>query len=457
MIGSGASIRTPFGEKPLRYFDFSASGRFYRDVEDELAEKVLPFMANTHTETNYTGRLMTEYYENAFRKIAAYLNASPDDALLPVGYGSTGAINRLIIVMGLRDESLWKSGKTSERPVVFRSLMEHHSNDISWRETYAETEYIELDSDGRVSPDSLEEKLERYRDRQVKLGTFSAASNVTGILNDCHALARVMHRAGGKAFFDFAAAAPYVTIDMHPPDDPEGWFDAVFISGHKFLGGPRTPGLLAANKSLFTNPAPAEPGGGTVLYTSPWDHRYLSSVEQRETGGTPPIVQSIQAGLAFDLKEAIGTERIERIEEDFLSRAFSRWLPNPGLQILGNTETKRLGVVSMIFRNLHHNLVAALMNDLYGIQVRGGCMCAGPYGHCLLGIDETTSSAIRNRLDAGFIGEKPGWVRISFSPTVSEEEFQTLLEAVDHISSEGRELEKEYLLNDRTGEWIRRG
>jgi selenocysteine lyase/cysteine desulfurase len=343
------------------------------------------------------------------------------------------------------------------RPVIFRSMMEHHSNDIAWRETIGDTAYVGFDEQGRISVTDLEEKLVEHKNRPWKIGTFSAASNVTGILNPCHDLARVLHRHGAWAFFDYAAAAPYVDLDMHPADDPEAQFDAVFFSVHKFLGGPRTPGLLVANRALFTNRVPAEPGGGTVLYTSPWDHRYLSRIEDRETGGTPPIVQSIQAGLAFDLKAAIGAERIERIEQDYLSRALKEWTNHPKLWVLGLTQARRLGVVSLIFRDLHHNLAAILLNDLYGIQVRGGCMCAGPYGHLLLHIDEFHSKSIRDRLDQGHIGEKPGWVRISLSPTVSEEEFQVLLEAVDHIARHGKEYEDRYELSDETGEWSWKG
>ncbi len=464
VVGANLQIETVFGVKPLRYFDFIASGRFHRDVEDELAENVLPYMANTHTETTFTGKLMTELYEQAFKRIAGYINASKEDALIPVGSGSTGAINRLISVLGLRIPDQLEEVRhcktcipESQRPVIFRSMMEHHSNDIAWRETIGDVEYVEFDVDGRISPDDLEIKLEQYKDRPYKIGTFSAASNVTGILNDCHRLARVLHKHGALAFFDFAAAGPYVDIDMHPEHDADGFFDAIFFSVHKFLGGPRAPGLLVANRKLFTNRVPAEPGGGTVLYTSPWDHRYLSSIEHRETGGTPPIVQSIQAGLAFDLKAAIGAERIERIEQDYLARALKEWLDHPNLWVLGNPQTRRLGVISLIFRDLHHNLAAALLNDLYGIQVRGGCMCAGPYGHLLLHINQNYSAEIRHRLDEGHIGDKPGWVRVSLSPTVTEDEFQVMLEAVDHIARHGQDYESRYQLSDETGEWCWRG
>jgi selenocysteine lyase/cysteine desulfurase len=461
VIGTGAPLETPYGTKPLRYFDFIASGRCHRDIEDELAERVLPYMANTHTSSSATGKWMTECYERSFRRIAGYVNAGKDDVLIPVGNGSTGAINRMITVLGLRIPDQLEEVQhcrncipEDKRPVIFRSMMEHHSNDIAWRETIGDVAYVGFDEQGRISVDDLETQLLKYKNRPWKIGTFSAASNVTGIVNPCHAIAKVLHRHNAWAFFDYAAAGPYVEVDMHPADDPEAYFDAVFFSVHKFLGGPRTPGLLVANRALFTNRVPAEPGGGTVLYTSPWDHRYLSRIEEREVGGTPPIIQSIQAGLAFDLKEAMGPERIERIEQDYLSRALKAWKDLPGLYILGLTEARRLGVLSVIFKDLHHNLAASLLNDLFGIQVRGGCMCAGPYGHLLLHIDEGHSSAIRERLRMGHIGEKPGWVRISLSPTVSEDEFQILLEAVDHIAHHGKEYEDRYKLHDESGEWM---
>ncbi len=463
VIGAGLKLETPFGMKPLRYFDFIASGRFHRDIEDELTEHVLPYMANTHTLSNFTGQQMTKYYEHAFKRIAGYINASKDDVLIPVGNGSTGAINRMITVLGLRipdqlDEAYRFADQIprKRRPVVFRSMMEHHSNDIAWRETIGEVVYVDFDKQGRISVEDLDAKLSLYKDRSWKIGTFSAASNVTGILNPCHELAKVLHHHNAWAFFDYAAAAPYVHVDMHPADEPEAYFDAIFFSVHKFLGGPRTPGLLVANRKLFTNRVPAEPGGGTVLYTSPWDHRYLSRIEERETGGTPPIVQSIQAGLAFDLKAALGPERIERIEQDYLKRALDEWTRHPDLLVLGLTETRRLGIVSLIFRDLHHNLAAILFSDLFGIQVRGGCMCAGPYGHLLLHIEQEHSSDIQQNLAKGHIGEKPGWVRISLSPTVTEEEFQTLLEAVDYIARHGREYQDRYELCDETGEWAYR-
>jgi len=468
VIGHDARLRTPEGEKPLLYFDYIASGRFHRAVEDELNAHVLPLMSNTHTETSWTGRYMTRLYERSFRRIATYVNAASDDVVLPVGSGSTGVVNRLILIMGLRIPSqledrygLSRHIPEHDRPVIFRSQMEHHSNDITWRETIGESVYVQFDPHGRISPEHLDQELGRYRDRPVKIGTFSAASNVTGIHNDCHALARVLHRHGALAFFDFAAAGPYIEIDMHPrrPDgsvDADAAMDAVFLSVHKFLGGPRTPGLLIANRSLFSNRVPTEPGGGTVLYTSPTEHVYLHDASHRETGGTPPIVGSIQAGLCFDLKHAIGTERIRRIEQSYLRRALAEWTRNPGLEILGNLETERLAVVSMIFRGFHHNFAVALLSDFFGVQVRGGCMCAGPYGHELLHIDQAVSLGLKRQIEQGHCGVKPGWVRVSFSPVTCEQEFQTLLEGVEFVTRQGRKYLDRYELVDESGEWRRK-
>ncbi len=468
VIGNGAILETPEGRKPLLYFDYIASGRFHRAVEDELNSRVLPMIANTHTETSWTGRYMTHLYERAFRRIAAYVNAAPDDVVLPVGAGSTGAVNRLIQVMGLRIPSqledrygLSRHIPERDRPVIFRSQMEHHSNDITWRETIGESVYATFDARGRISPAHLDEQLARYRERPFKIGTFSAASNVTGIQNDCHELARVLHRHGAMAFFDFAASAPYVEIDMHPcgPDgapDPDAAMDAVFLSTHKFLGGPRAPGLLIANRRLFSNRVPSEPGGGTVLYTSPTEHVYLADASHRETGGTPPIVGSIQAGLCFDLKHSIGTDRMRRVEQAYLQRALAEWTRNPGLEILGDLETERLGVVSMIFKGFHHNYAVALLSDFFGIQVRGGCMCAGPYGHELLHIDPSVSLSIKGEMERGHCGVKPGWVRVSLSPVTRESEFQALLEGVEFVTRRGRDYLNRYELVDETGEWRRK-
>ena len=462
IIGRTATIPTPNGIKRKRYFDQTASGLPFAPIEDLIRDKVLPYMANTHTEASYTGRLMTELYEEAHQKVHRALGMHDDDVVVFTGSGATGAINKLIACMGLRIPDTLRDQfgcadkiHSSARPLVIRSRMEHHSNDLPWRETIAITEYVGYDKQGRIDWRELDEVLSRHKDRPIKIGTFSAASNVTGILANVDELARVMHAHGGYAFFDYAAAAPYVEIDMHPDDDEATRKDAVFISVHKFTGGPQTPGVLAANRALFRTQVPAEPGGGTVLYTSPWEYKYLEDVQSREEGGTPPIVQVIRAGLVFDVKEKIGTDRIEAVEKHFVRRAIDAWKNDPRIRILGDLDAPRIGILSLILDDgqLHHNLAVRLLNDLYGIQTRGGCMCAGTYGHDLLGIDQVRSEEIRCALDGGDVASKPGWVRCSFGPATSEGEFRVLLDAVPHIAREWRKYAKDYEMDLDTAEW----
>jgi selenocysteine lyase/cysteine desulfurase len=467
IIGRNARLRTPLRPKRRllkRYFDQTASGLPFAPIENTLRRDVLPMMANTHTEASFTGRFMTAQFEAAHAKAAQALNVAADDVVVFTGSGATGAINKLISVLGIRvpDNIRERYGcfdrvHPEDRPLVVRSRMEHHSNDLPWRETIAVTEYVGYDRRGLADWRDLERvlSLPEHRDRTLKIGTFAAASNVTGMLNDVGALASVMHAHGGYALFDYAAAAPYVKIDLHPGGDPALRKDAVFVSMHKFIGGPQAPGLLAANRALFLTRAPSEPGGGTVLYTSPWEYRYLADLQHREEGGTPPIVQVIRAGLVFDLKELLGVERIQAVEDHFMSRAVEAWRDDPKIRILGDITAPRIGILSLILDSgqLHHNLGVRLLNDLFGIQVRGGCMCAGTYGHDLLGIDQETSEQIRRRLDEGEAGAKPGWVRVSFSPSTSEADFRVLIRAVPHVAHHWRRYASHYVQDPVTADW----
>ncbi|MFO8073291.1 MAG: aminotransferase class V-fold PLP-dependent enzyme [Polyangia bacterium] len=467
VLGREAVIDTPFGPRRRVYFDYVASGLPFAPIEDLLAEQVLPQMANTHTESNSSGRRMTHLVEQANRTVGESLGAREDDVVIFTGAGSTAAINRLILAMGLRVPSQLEEvcGCTGcippeHRPIIFRSMMEHHSNDISWRETIGETRFVGFDKAGRVDWRDLERQLRspEVRDRGHRIGTFSAASNVTGILNDVDSLAEVMHASAGYAFFDYAAAAPYVPIDLHPPGGEERRKDAVFISTHKFLGGPQTPGVLAANRELFTSDVPVEPGGGTVTYTSPWEHRYVADVRAREGGGTPPIVQIIRAGLVFQVKRRAGEELLLAAETELTRRARERILANPRLELLGDPGAERLGVFSVVLDGgeLHHNLAVRLLNDRFGIQVRAGCMCAGTYGHELLRIDRSRSEQILDAIERGEMSTKPGWLRISLSPATDPDELDYLLDALDTVVADWRDWADSYR-QDEQGEFFWKG
>jgi selenocysteine lyase/cysteine desulfurase len=464
VLGADAVIRTPHGTLKKRYFDHTASGLAFGPIEDLVRDRVLPWMANTHTDASATGGYMTWLYESAHQKAAQHVHADGDDVVVFCGSGATGAINKLVRVIGLlvpepieRIVHVRKQIPDSERPVVFLSKMEHHSNDLPWRESIADVVLVGFDDDGRVSPTDLERAINdpRYKDRPLKIGSFSAASNVTGIINDVDALARVMHAHGGYACFDYAAAGPYIDIDMHPAGDPGARKDAVFLAMHKFIGGPQAPGLLVANRRLFRSRVPVEPGGGTVVYTSPWDWKYTTSLSHREEGGTPNIVGVIRAGLAFELKERVGTARIARIEHDYVKRAIARFATHTKIRVLGDVDATRLGIVSLILDDgrLHHNLAARMLSDRWGIQTRGGCMCAGTYGHELLGIGASRSFEIRCALDQGDEAQKPGWLRISFSPATREADFALLLDAVVELVDNYTAWSADYRIDTATATW----
>lgn len=457
IIGIDQTFKSPFGEKKIIYTDWTASGRLYKPIEDKIINQFGPFVANTHTETSTTGSAMTQAYHKARSIIKKHVNAAKDDCLITEGTGMTGVINKFQRILGLKiSENLKEFTKIPDevKPIVFITHMEHHSNHTSWLETIADVEVIPCDEKGLICFNSFEKLLQQYNQRKIKIASVTACSNVTGIRTDYHRIAKMIHTYNGLCFVDFACSAPYVSINMHP-EEKDAYLDAIFFSPHKFLGGPGTSGVLIFSNKLYHNAVPDNPGGGTVTYTNPWgDHRYIEDIELREDGGTPGFLQTVKIALAVQLKEQMDSEKMLAREHEINAYIFSQLKKINNLHILADEHQDRLGVFSFYIDDLHYNLGVKLLNDRFGIQTRGGCSCAGTYGHYLLHIDTMTSEEYRHKIiDEGCLIDKPGWIRMSIHPTITNEEVKYVCESIKSLAKNFKEWKKDYTYNATSNEF----
>jgi selenocysteine lyase/cysteine desulfurase len=483
VIGADAPVTTPFGERLMVYADYTASGRCL-DLVEKYIQNIQRNYANTHTEDDISGRSMTCLLEQAERAIKDSVNAGPDGCIVSVGSGATGAIDKLQQIIGVALPPATRQNLKAmlrgllgdaaddrfteylhqRQPVVFVGPYEHHSNEISWRENLASVVEVNLAADGGTDLAHLERLLQEpeYQGR-MRIGSFSAASNVTGMLTPVHEIAALLHAHGALACFDYAASAPYVDIDMNPPPDRypgDASLDAVFISPHKFLGGPGSTGVLVFNRRIYHSELPPSvSAGGTVDYVGPDSQDFIADIEEREKAGTPGVLQILKAGLAFQIKDAIGVTAIERREHELLQRSFDHWRAHPGIEILGNPDpVRRIGIISFNLmspggRYLHPKFVTTLLNDLFGIQSRAGCSCAGPYGHRLLGIGHDQSEQYRKWIHKGFCGIKPGWCRISLHYVMDDVEVDYICDAVAFVAEQGHRFLPLYDFDLNSGAW----
>lgn len=456
IIGIDQEFVSPFGRKKIIYADWIASGRMYKPLEDVMNNKFYPFVANTHTETNITGSSMTLAYKRAKEIIKKHVNAQDGDILISSNSGMTGVVNKLQRIIGIKlHEKFHDKIKilTDERPVIFVTHMEHHSNQTSWIETTGEVVVIAADKDGLVNINDFQRLLIKYKDRKIKIAAITSCSNVTGIDTPYHKMAGMIHETGGYCFVDFACSAPYINIDMHP-SDPNEYLDAIYFSPHKFLGGPSSSGILIFNQRLYNNRVPDNPGGGTVDWTNPWgEHKYHEEIEAREDGGTPAFLQTIRVALCINLKEQMGVQNILSREHELLEMIWHRLSKIPNLRVLADQHKDRLGVISFYIKDLHFNLAVKILNDRFGIQMRGGCSCAGTYGHYLLEVSYDKSKLLTDEISKGFLANKPGWVRMSIHPTMTNQEIDYILDALDELCLHHKEWATDYIYNVHTNEF----
>ncbi len=457
IIGINQEFLSPFGKQKIIYTDWTASGRLYRPIEEKMTNDFGPFVANTHTETTVSGTVMTTSYHKAKSIIKHHVNACNNDILITDGTGMTGVVNKFQRILGLKISENLKDFiniPLDKKPIVFISHMEHHSNQTSWLETIADVVVIPSCEEGLFSIENLAKLLEKYKERSFKIASITSCSNVTGIKTPYHAVAKLMHQNNGLCFVDFACSGPYVTIDMHP-EDSESFLDAIFFSPHKFLGGPGTSGVLVFNKKLYQNLIPDNPGGGTVSWTNPWgEHKYIDDIEDREDGGTPGFLQVIKTALAIQLKEEMGIENILKRELEIVNYIFSCLGTISNIKILAGQHQDRLGVVSFYIDGLHFNLGVKILNDRFGIQTRGGCSCAGTYGHYLLHVDQETSHQLVDEISLGDLIRKPGWIRMSIHPTTTNKEIKFVCDSIKTLAENHKIWAKDYNYDKNSNEFI---
>jgi selenocysteine lyase/cysteine desulfurase len=442
-------IMTPFGKRHIIYADYTASGKPYSKIEKFIKYNVLPYYANTHSNA-FCGKLMAKYIKSSKNQIIKSLNCSETDKIIFTGSGSSCAITHFIHLLDFKKE---------DKNVVIISEFEHNSNFLPWRHEPVELKIVKNLDNGLIDLIDLERLLKEYASYDKKIMACSAGSNITGIKQNTTDISILGHKYGFKVAFDYAAIGPYVKINMHQLSNEYDYIDAIYLSPHKFLGGPGTPGLLVANECIFLNDCPYFPSGGTVRYTSKTQNIYSNNLEVRESGGTPNIIGCIKIGFVFQLKDKLQEYIIKR-EKEIVCKIKQKLKKINNIILLNpecDPKITQIPIYSFVVHKLHYNYVVALLNDLFGIQSRGGVSCSGIYAEQLLEITKRDENDIINTIihDEG-VPQEYGWIRITFHYTMTDYIIEYIIKAIDFVANYGHLFINQYKYDKQANIWSHR-
>jgi len=406
------------GKHKSAYFDYTASGLAFRPIENRIYDMLTTY-ANTHSKESSMANQTHQFYEEALDNLKKSLELNDDFEIIPSGCGSTAAIKRFQELLGVYIPPATKKRLNinidkSKLPLVIVGPYEHHSNEISYREAMCETARVGLTNEGLVDLEELETILEKNKHREL-IGSFCIASNVTGIVTCYKDISKILRRYNALVCLDAAASSSYMNIDAN-------YFDVMYLSPHKLLGGPGSCGLLIIKKDLIDiSLSPTFAGGGTVTYVNKTTVEYEDNLRNRETAGTPGIIQVIKASLSYQLRNEIGFDFILKRKDELLEYFLTQLKKIPDIIIYGNQQSYNIGIVSFNIKDLDPYKVCEKISVEDGIQTRAGCSCAGPYGHDLLNFDNKDE-----------LNKKPGWIRVSIHYTQTFEEIDNLLRAIEN-------------------------
>lgn len=444
IVGINQKVPLVNGKK-ARYInlDNAASTPPLQPVMD-IVNEFMPWYSSIHRGTGFKSQLSTKAYDDAHQLITEFVSADPDKNVVILGKNATEAINKLSYRLNLQ-----------ENDVVLTSLMEHHSNDLPWRQK-TRTIHIEIDEQGRLDQQDLEKKLLKYYPH-VKLVTLTGASNVTGWINDIHKIAEIVHEYQAQLLVDGAQLIPHRKVNMLPNDDP-AHIDYLAFSAHKMYA-PFGTGVLIGPKETFLKTAPEYVGGGTIDIVTT-KHVIWAGLPDREESGSPNVIGAIALSGAIQVLKHLDMKNIAHHEQELTTYTISELKKIKEITLYGSTDSKkknRVGVITFNLKNISHSLLTAFLSYEYGIGVRNGCFCAQPYLHRLLKltpqeIQQLDYYAINQQLE-----KMPGMVRISFGMYNNKKDIDQLLKALICINENIEELKKHYVFSQKEGSYHPKG